>query len=139
MSGNRGAGTEGRSTPPDLDSRERVEAFVDAFYDKVLADETLAPIFLDVARVDLAIHLPHIKDYWCKLLLGEQDYRRHTMNIHRALHRKRRLREQDFRRWLELFQGTVDEGYSGPRAERAKRVAALIAANMQRGLPPTSL
>ena len=41
--------------------------------------------------LDLAVHLPHIKDYWCKLLLGEKGYRRHTMNIHRQLHGKQRL------------------------------------------------
>jgi hemoglobin len=116
---------------PDLDSRERVEEFVDAFYAKVLGDEVLAPIFVDVAEIDLAVHLPHIKDYWSKLLLGETQYQRHTMNIHRQLHGKRALEQSDFQRWLGYFLATVDERFSGARAERAKRVASSIAANMQ--------
>ena len=100
---------------PDLDSREHIEAFVDRFYASLLQDERLAPIFLEVAAVDLAIHLPHIKDYWCKLLLGEQGYRRHTMNIHRQLHGKQALVAADFQRWLELFNATLDTGFAGER------------------------
>lgn len=120
---------------PDLDSREHIEAFVDRFYASLLQDERLAPIFLEVAAVDLAIHLPHIKDYWCKLLLGEQGYRRHTMNIHRQLHGKQALVATDFQRWLELFNATLDTGFAGERTERARQVAASIAANMASSLP----
>ena len=123
---------------PDLDCRENIECFVDSFYQRLLADEQLAPIFVDVAQIDLAVHLPHIKDYWCKLLLAEKGYQRHTMNIHRQLHSKRSLHAEDFRRWLEFFIATVDAGFSGERAERAKQVAATIAANMQKSLPPFS-
>lgn len=119
---------------PDLDSRAHIEAFVDRFYAKVLADPQLAPIFLDVAHIDLAVHLPHIKDYWCKLLLGERGYNRHTMDIHRHLHGKRPLTAADFQRWLSLFTATLDAHYSGERAERARQLAATIATNMQHGL-----
>ncbi len=122
------------SDKPDLDSRAHIEAFVDRFYQRLLADPQLAPIFIEVAAVDLAVHLPHIKDYWCKLLLGEQGYRRHTMQIHRRLHQRRPLQPEDFERWLAAFIGTVDDYYQGERTERAKRVARSIAANMQQGL-----
>ncbi len=124
---------------PDMDSPANVERFVDLFYQRMLADEELAPIFLDVAAVDLDVHLPHIKDYWRKLLLGETAYRRHTMNIHRQLHGKRALTHADFERWLSLFTRTVDEHFAGERAERAKRVAAAIAANMQKSLLPDAV
>ena len=117
-----------------MDTPANVERFVDLFYERMLADEVLAPIFLDVAAVDLDVHLPHIKDYWRKLLLGDTAYRRHTMNIHRELHGKRALAPADFDRWLSLFTRTVDDYFAGERAERAKRVAAAIAANMQKSL-----
>ena len=121
---------------PDLDSRENIEFFVDRFYERMLADEQLAPIFVDVADIDLAVHLPHIKDYWCKLLLGEKAYQRHTMNIHRQLHGKRPLAAEDFQRWLLFFTATVDVHFTGERAARAKQIAAAIAANMQSSLSP---
>jgi len=119
----------------DLDSRESIEAFVDLFYRRVLEDEQLAPIFLDVAAIDLTVHLPHIKNYWCKLLLGEKNYQRHTMNIHRQLHGKQPLQAVDFQRWLALFNATLDEGFAGERTERARQVAASIAGNMEASLP----
>jgi hemoglobin len=118
----------------DLDRREHIESFVDLFYQRLLSDDTLAPIFLDVAAVDLEKHLPHIKNYWCKLLLGEQAYRRHTMDIHRQLNSKRPLLEADFRGWVSAFVDTVDAHFSGERAERAKTVAATIASNMAKTL-----
>lgn len=123
---------------PDLDNRSAIEHFVDLFYQRLLADEQLAPIFVDVAEIDLSVHLPHIKNYWCKLLLGEKEYQRHTMNIHRQLHSKRPLQAGDFRRWLDFFISTVDDNYAGERAERAKQVASSIAANMEKSLPPVS-
>tara|TARA_R110002110_G_scaffold406421_1_gene626506 strand:- start:349775 stop:350176 length:402 start_codon:yes stop_codon:yes gene_type:complete len=119
---------------PDLDSRAAIEAFVDAFYARLLTDDQLAPIFVDVASIDLEVHLPHIKNYWCKLLLGDTRYQRHTMNIHRQLHHKRALRPDDFERWLSFFVAAVDENFAGDKAERAKRVATAIAANMEQSL-----
>ncbi len=118
---------------PDLDTRE-IERFVDLFYERLLTDEQLAPIFVDVAEIDLEVHLPHIKDYWCKLLLGEKRYARHTMNIHRQLHGKRSLRVEDFDRWLAFFIDAVDANFAGERSERAKQIAASIASNMQKSL-----
>ncbi|MEM6583917.1 MAG: group III truncated hemoglobin [Pseudomonadota bacterium] len=120
--------------PVDLDCRENIEVFVDRFYAHILIDTQLAPLFLDVAAVDLAVHLPHIKNYWCKLLLGERHYKRHTMNIHRRLHAKQTLKHEDFQRWLSLFNATLDEGFAGKGTQRARRVAAAIAGNMESGL-----
>ena len=118
----------------DLDSPEQIDRFVERFYRRLLEDPQLAPLFLEVAAIELEVHLPHIKAYWRKLLLGDRDYRRHTMNIHRQLHRKQALRPADFQRWLALFTDTVTSNFSGPLADRACRIAATIAANMQQSL-----
>lgn len=123
---------------PDLDSREQIETFVARFYERLLKDPVLAPIFLDVAAVDLSVHMPHIVDYWAKLLLADRGYRRHTMNIHRRLHSKQPLKPADFERWLGYFNNAVDSGWKGPGAERAKQVAAAIAGNMRRSLLATN-
>jgi hemoglobin len=121
---------------PDLDNPERIGKFVEAFYARLLKDEQLAPIFIDVANIDLKKHLPLICSYWEKLLLGDSDYRRHTMNIHRAVHSKRPFTAADFDRWLKFFLATVDEAFAGPHADKAKRTASYIASNMQKSLKP---
>jgi hemoglobin len=116
---------------PDLDSREAIAALVDAFYARLLQDPRLAPIFLDVAAIDLQHHLPLIRSYWEKLLLGDRRYQRHTMNIHRAVNARQAFQPEDFERWLALFCANVDQLYVGPKARRAKQLAGQIAANMQ--------
>ena len=119
---------------PDLDSRPQVERFVGLFYARLLADERMSPIFLEVARVDLEQHLPHIQDYWSKRLLGERGHGRHTIDIHRELHGKRPLAGGDFERWLSHFHGTLDDHFAGEHTEKARRIASAIAANMANSL-----
>ena len=111
----------------DLDSKENIALFVELFYGKMLKDPVLAPIFLDVANIDIREHFGHIRAYWEKLLLGEEDYQRHTMNIHRALHSKRPLTNADFQRWLDFFTATINENFSGPYADKARKIAHHIA------------
>lgn len=119
---------------PSLDTPAAISRMVDLFYQQVLADPQLRPIFVDVAGIELESHLSHIRHYWCKLLLGDKTYQRHTMNIHRELHARRALTREDFQRWLTLFTGNVRENFSGKNADRAVEIAQSIASNMQRAL-----
>ncbi len=115
---------------PDLNNAENIRLLIEAFYSKLLKDKDLAPIFIDVAQVDLSGHKLIICQYWEKLLLGETAYRRHTMNIHRALDEKRKLHSLDFEKWLLYFTSTVDALFSGKYAIKAKQTARTIAENM---------
>ena len=116
---------------PDLDSPEHIRTFITVFYERLLADPCIAPVFLDVAGVDIRRHLPLICAYWEKLLLGVDGYHRHTMNIHRAVHARRPLRPEDFERWLRHFRGALEAGFAGPFTKRARGIAERIAHNMQ--------
>lgn len=119
---------------PDLDSPEQIDVFVDQFYAWVLRDPMLAPLFLDVAGVDLALHLPRIKAYWRKMLLGDQDYRRHMMRKHRELDAQQPLAPEHYARWLALFEDTLQKHHEGPVTERALGLARRVAGNMRRNL-----
>ena len=119
---------------PDLDCPEHIAAFVEAFYECLLNDDRLAPIFTDVASVDIQEHFPRIRAYWEKLLLGGNDYHRHTMNIHRDLNAKQALLTEDFEQWLGYFVQVADRDFSGPKTEQAKRIATTIAKNMRKAL-----
>ena len=121
------------STPRDLDTPEAIAELLDAFYRKVLADDRLRTLFVDVADIELETHLPHIRAYWCKLLLGERDgYRRNMVARHLALHARHPLQIDDFERWLKLFRETVNADFTGPSADRAKTLATRIAGNLVR-------
>lgn len=118
----------------DLNSPEAVSELVDAFYARVLVDPTLAPMFTQVAAVDLDHHLPTIKAFWRKMLLGRPDYDRNMVARHAAVHARMPLTPRHFDRWLALFTRTIDERFAGPGADRARTLAVRIAANLERNL-----
>jgi hemoglobin len=117
----------------DIESREDVDALMRRFYERAMGDPVIGRIFTEVARLDLAEHLPVIGDFWESTLFGTGVYSRHGRNpllIHAALDRKERLEPHHFRRWLELFHTTVDESFTGLRASYAKQRGAAIAQRM---------
>jgi truncated hemoglobin YjbI len=118
----------------DIADRADITALVTDFYTRVYADELIGPIFVDVARLDLAAHLPIMCDFWESVLLRAGTYRRNALAPHIALNRRATLERRHFDRWLRLWHDTVDERHEGPHAEQAKRQAVRIAASMQRRL-----
>jgi hemoglobin len=116
----------------DLDSRAAIHDLVVDFYREVALDDLLGPVFGEVAEVDWAAHIPKLIDYWCRVLLGEPGYEGTILGPHRALHDLSPLTPQLFDRWFELFVDSVDAGWSGPYATRAKEHAARIAATLAR-------
>ncbi len=123
------------SVPPvDLSTPAQVHDLVTIFYREIVFDDLLEPMFSEVAEVDWASHIPNLIDYWCRVLLGEPGYEGRILGPHQALHERRPLRPELFDRWLELFGQSVDGGWSGPYADRAKAHAAGIAATLARRL-----
>ncbi|HYR29797.1 MAG TPA: group III truncated hemoglobin [Thermoanaerobaculia bacterium] len=122
---------------PDISSRADIDALMLSFYQRAMQDPLIGRIFTDVARLDLAHHLPVIGDFWESTLFGTGRYSRHDRNpllIHEELDRRSALEATHFDRWLELFVATVDESFSGRRAEYAKQRGHAIAARMQQFL-----
>ena len=122
------------SDKPDLDSPERIDRMVRLFYDRVLADPLLAPVFLEVARIDLDTHLPLIAAFWKKLLLNQPGYNRHMMARHRAVHHREPLTGAHHERWLVLFHANLDEHFDGPQTDRARLLSARVMDNLYRQL-----
>jgi hemoglobin len=115
----------------DISSRSDIELLMKNFYDKVRKDETIGPIFNDIAKVNWEHHIPIICDFWETLLLDAASYRKNVMEVHFILNRKIPLEEKHFQVWLQLFSATVDEYFNGKKAEMAKTKARSIAALMQ--------
>lgn len=116
---------------PDLDSRERIDLLLQAFYDRALDDELLGPVFR-AAEMDLVTHLPRIAAFWERTLLGTGDYHGRPMQVHQHLMQTAGLAERHFTRWLELWHATLAEQVAGPRAERAAEDAVRMARAMLR-------
>lgn len=115
----------------DLNSEEAISDMVDTFYARVLKDPLLRPVFVEVAGVDLDNHLPRIKAYWRKMLLGHRDYQGNMVTRHQAIHKRFPLQTVHFQRWLSLFEQTLTQDFSGPKTDRARRLARTIIGNLQ--------
>ncbi len=100
----------------DITTEADVKRLVDAFYEKVNADELLSPVFNGVAHVDWAHHLPVMYTFWSSVLLGTASYHGRPFPKHLALP----VGREHFDRWLQLFTGTVDALFEGDKAEEAK-------------------
>ena len=108
-----------------IESRKDIIQIVDSFYEKVRKDELIGPIFNDVAKVNWEEHLPKLYNFWEDLLLGTNNYNGRPFPPHTPLN----LRPEHFERWLYLFTTTVDEKFSGLKAEEMKARALRIASN----------
>ena len=126
----------GITTPkPDLGSPEAIHTLVNAFYDRLLNDPLMRPVFMETAGIRIEDHLPTIEAYWRKMLLGEKgSYTRNMVAKHEAVHARDPLRPEHFERWGEHFHQTLDERFSGPMTDRAHLLADRILANLQRRL-----
>lgn len=117
---------------PDISSPEDVKAFVDAFYGKVLEDDLLKPVFVDIAGVDWDEHLPKMYAFWSSLLLGTANYHGAPFPPHFAL--RQHINTDHFDRWLNLFEETIDSLFAGDRAtmaiQRARNIAWIFQAKM---------
>ena len=111
----------------DIETREDCERLVRAFYSQAMRDEQIGFIFTDVAKLDLEAHLPKMTAFWETVLLDARSYSGSAFGPHVQLNEKLPLRDEHFERWLQLWFGTVDELFTGERANAAKVHALRVA------------
>lgn len=109
----------------DIQNDEDIKKLVHSFYHKVEQDERLGYIFNDFARVDWEKHLPNMVDFWSNLLFRTRRYKGRPFRQHLPLP----IRKEDFSRWYGLFEATVNEHFSGEKADYAKEMAGKIASS----------
>lgn len=111
----------------DLKNRKDIEKLVDAFYEKVKTDTIIGYLFNDIAHVNWDKHLPKMYDFWENILFYNGNYNGNPMTVHKELHQKSAMTQQHFQHWILLFKTTVDELFSGNKAEEIKERAFNIA------------
>jgi hemoglobin len=110
----------------DLSTRAAIHDLVVRFYREIVFDDLLGPVFED-AEVDWTTHIPHLIDYWARVLLREPGYDGYILRAHERVHAFEPFGVEHFDRWYLLFVESVDAGWSGPFAEQAKSHAARTA------------
>ncbi|MEO1628062.1 MAG: group III truncated hemoglobin [Bacteroidota bacterium] len=115
----------------DIQDREDIAQLLASFYEKMLKDELMKPIFIDLANIDLNKHLPILCDFWENVLFQSGNYQRNAMKFHLEIHLQHPLEEKHFGRWLSHFEETLQESFEGPKARQALERAHSIAGIMQ--------
>lgn len=115
----------------DISSRKDIELLVDAFYTKVLADQSISFFFTRIVPVDFEKHLPVMYDFWENIVFHTGAYEGNPMEKHKKIHQQHAMSAAHFERWLQLFKETVNEMYEGEKAELIKHRAISIATVMQ--------
>jgi hemoglobin len=99
-----------------------VEVLVRRFYQAAIPDPLLGPIF-EGFGVDWSVHIPKLVDFWAGRLLGVAGYQGNPVGAHQPVLERCPFGEAELARWLELWEETVDELFTGEVAELAKQRA----------------
>ena len=107
----------------DIKTLEDIELIVNTFYGRVQEDESIGPIFNDIIQERWPQHLAIMYKFWQSILLDQNTYTGQPFLKHINLG----IEEHHFARWLYLFHSTLDELFTGPIADDAKKRSAQIA------------
>jgi hemoglobin len=108
----------------EIENEADVHELVQTFYQKVMEDELISPFF---KRLNFEEHLPKMEIFWRFVLLDEPGYTTSVTDKHMHM----RLKEEHFKRWILLFNQTLDELFIGEKVELAKQRAAIIGWTIQ--------
>jgi hemoglobin len=114
----------------DINNREDIYTLVSTFYNKVKEDDFIGPIFLGVIPDEQwEPHLQKLTDFWQTNLFFVRKFKGNPMKAHKDVDKKfnHSISQDHFDRWLTLWYATVDDLFSGTKADEAKGRARNIA------------
>lgn len=118
----------------DIADCQDIAAVLVAFYSRLFTDDLLSPVFVDVAHVDLAAHLPAMCGFWDTVLHRPGRYRRNALRVHASLHDKTPFTAAHLSRWVALWTATVEERQVGAKSDLDQPEAIRIAWSFNRRL-----
>jgi hemoglobin len=111
----------------DITNLNDIKVLVDNFYTKIRDEKLLGPIFNGIIGDNWPAHLTKMYGFWQTLLLDTPAYSGSPF----LKHAKLPIAKEHFDRWMELFNETVDEHFSGAKADEAKWRAARMSEMFQ--------
>lgn len=118
-----------------LETREDIELLVNTFYDKIKKDEVIGFFFNNIAKVNWNEHLPKMYQFWETLLFGQVSYKGNPMAAHFPINEIKAMEKHHFDHWLKVWTATVEELFTGTKAEmaiyKAQNISQLMAYKME--------
>lgn len=121
-------------------TKENLNKLVISFYTRVLKDDLIGPIFIDILGKNLKedkwpAHIELLTNFWASLALGEKDYKSSPFAPH--IEFKERLSVKAFEQWLKLFHETLNTIFHPHIADQFLAKSKTIAGNFIRNLQLT--
>lgn len=117
-----------------LDSRDEISTLIRRFYGNVRKDELLGPFFnrTITSEEEWEKHYILLTDFWELNLKDIKGFDGNPAKAHQGVDKtfKHTITTAHFDRWVELWSRTIDEGFEGELADKAK----LRARNMAKGM-----
>ncbi len=124
-------------SPAEGVSEELIRRLVETFYDRVIRDPELGPIFHGALSGRWSKHLSLMVDFWSSIALRTGRYGGKPQAAHLGLN----LTPELFGRWLDLFEATAREVCEPEVAaffiDRARRIAESLQIGL--GIGPKAL
>lgn len=108
-----------------------IRPVIERFYDHVLADPGLGPVF-SAAVTDWPEHHGRLTDFWSSVMLTSGRYKGNPVAVH--LRHAPHLTPELFTRWLALWGETTSQMLPVAVADAMQRKAARIAESLQLAL-----
>ncbi|MBL4709287.1 MAG: group III truncated hemoglobin [Flavobacteriales bacterium] len=107
----------------EIVSLDEIKILVNEFYTKVRKDELLKDIFNERIQDNWQEHLEKMYRFWQTILLDNHTYSGSPFSPHATMP----IELVHFERWQKLFNETLNENFTGEKAEEAKRRAEMMA------------
>lgn len=115
----------------DIQTQKDLYFLVDEFYKKLLADSRINYIFTDVVKIKIEEHLPILVTFWSQMVLGTGGYANNLTDIHLKVDRLEHLTPKMFDIWIDYFNQTVDDNFSGDNSSEIKKQAKNLSTILQ--------
>jgi len=102
-------------TKPELLTIDDIKKLVDTFYGHIKNNPLLSPIFNDLIKDKWPLHLEKMYRFWQTVLLEGHTYFGSPFLPHAQLP----VNHEHFNEWMTLFVNTVNELFTGEKAEEA--------------------
>ena len=109
----------------DIENREDIKLLIDTFYDGVLQDPLMRPVFEDSLE-HWDHHKNRVVNFWENWIFQTGSYDGGMMWKHSSRHQTQPMNAERFERWLAYWFTTVDQLFKGEKAEFVKSKALEI-------------
>lgn len=115
----------------DIENRDDIYLLITSFYKKVRENEILGPIFNHMIS-DWDTHLDRLTDFWETNLLFVPKFKGNPVAVHQKVDKtfNHSITNEQFGIWLQLWITTLDNLFSGKKAELAKNRARKMATGL---------